>query len=157
MASINFDASQVAPQESFSPIPAGSYIAQVIESEIKPTKSGTGQMLTLRWQILDGQYKGRLVFDRLNIVNQNPEAEKIGQRQLSGVCHATGVIKLTDSSQLHNKPVKIKVKIRSDANYGDSNEVGGYDAVAGGAASIPSAPAANPVGAATPPWQKKAA
>lgn len=155
MASLNFDASTVQPQESFSPIPAGSYIAQIIESEIKPTSKGTGQMLTLRWQIVDGQYKGRLVFDRLNIVNQNPDAEKIGQRQLSAVCHATGVIKLQDSSQLHNKPVKIKVKIRSDANYGDSNEVAGYDAVAGGVA-ITSAPAAQAPGGAPPPWKKAA-
>jgi len=159
MASFSFDASQVAPQESFSPIPAGNYTAQVIESEIKPTKSGTGQMLTLRWQVLDGEYKNRIVFDRINIVNQNPTAEQIGQRQLSAVCHAAGVLKLQDTAQLHNKPIKIKVKIRQDAQYGDSNEVSGYDAVTGGVATaIPtqqaSAPASN---AATPPWQKKAA
>lgn len=156
MASISFDATQVAPQESFSPIPAGSYIAQVIESEIKPTKSGTGQMLTLRWQVVDGQYKGRLVFDRLNIVNQNPKAEEIGQRQLSAVCHAAGVLKLQDTSQLHNKPIKIKVKIRQDDQYGDTNEVSGYDAVNGGAAPVSAAPTA-PAAASVPPWQKKAA
>ena len=157
MASFAFDATNVAPQESFSPIPAGTYVAQVIESEIKPTKSGTGQMMTLRWQILDGTFKGRLVFDRVNIVNQNPEAEKIGQRQLSAVCHATGVLKLQDTSQLHNKPCKIKVKVRQDDNYGDSNEVSGVEGVAAG--SIPSAaPAANATpAAATPPWQKRAA
>ena len=156
MSYFAFDASQVKPQETFTPIPAGSYIAQAIESEIKPTKSGTGQMMTLRWQILDGTHKGRLIFDRLNVVNANPKAEEIGQRQLSSLCHVLGVMKLQDTAQLHNKPVKIKVKVRQDAQYGDSNEVGGYEA-AGGAVPVASVPgvAATPAGNA-PPWAKAA-
>lgn len=36
MALLNFRADQVAPQENnFDPIPAGVYIAQVVESDIK--------------------------------------------------------------------------------------------------------------------------
>jgi hypothetical protein len=154
MASLNFDATTVQPNDSFSPIPAGSYIAQVTDSQIKPTKSGSGTILNLTWTILDGQFVNRKVFDRINIANQNPEAEKIGQRQLSSICHAAGVLKLQDSNQLHGKPVKITVKIRQDAQYGDSNEVKAYES-AGGAAPSPAgfaAPAAN----STPPWVKAA-
>jgi len=112
MAFLNFDATSVQPNDSFAPIPAGSYIAQITDSSIKPTKSGTGTMLNLTWTILDGQFANRKVFDRINVQNANPEAEKIGQRQLSSICHATGVMKLQDSNQLHGKPVKITVKIQ---------------------------------------------
>jgi hypothetical protein len=154
MASLNFDASTVQPNDSFSPIPAGSYIAQVTDSSIKPTKSGSGTILNITWTILDGKFANRKVFDRINIANQNPEAEKIGQRQLSSICHAAGVLKLQDSNQLHGKPVKITVKIRQDAQYGDSNEVKAYESAgAMPAASVGSAaPAAN----STPPWVKAA-
>jgi len=155
MASLNFDASKVAPQEGFTVIPAGTYIAQIEESEIKATKSGTGQMLKLRWKILDGQHKNRVVFGNLNIVNQNPEAERIGQSQLSALCHAVGVLQLKDTSQLHNRPCKIKVKVRVDESgkYGDQNEVSGFEAAPGVAA----APTAAAPAAGSAPWAKKAA
>lgn len=158
MASINFNAEQVKPQDDFTPIPAGDYIAQITESEIKATKSGTGQMLTLRWQVLDGQFKGRLVFDRINIINQNPTAQQIGQSQLSSICRAVGVMQLADSVQLHNRPAIISVKVRKDETYGDGNEVKAYKPANGVAPAMPAAaatPAAN--AGAVPPWQARPA
>lgn len=161
MASLQFDATTVAPSDSFAPLPAGTYIAQVTDSSIKPTKSGTGTTLNLTWTILDGQFANRKVFDRVNIQNQNPDAEKIGQRQLSSICHAAGALKLTDSNQLHGRPCKITLKIRKDEQWGDSNEVKGYEST-GNTPAAPSfvpqaaqAPAAN--NGAAPPWARNAA
>lgn len=163
MASIGFqfNAAEVKPQDDYSPIPAGDYIAQVTESEIKPTKNQTGQILTLRWQVLDGPCKGRLVFDRINIINQNPKAQEIGQQQLSSICRATGVAALTDSVQLHMKPIMISVKIRKDEQYGDSNECKAYKPLSGSGAITPAATpfaaaAPAPAAAPTPPWAKPA-
>ena len=48
---------QVQPQASFDLIPAGKYICQIVESEIKSTKAGTGQQLVLTWEVLDGEFK----------------------------------------------------------------------------------------------------
>lgn len=160
MASFHFNAANVAPQQSFTPIPAGSYIAQVVESEIKQTKGGTGQMMNLTFEVLDGQYRNRKVFGRINVVNQSAEAERIGQSQLSALCHATGVMQLQDTVQLHGKPVKIKVKVRVDESgkYDDSNEVTGYEAISG-AVQIPAASQqaqAAPT-ASSAPWAKRAA
>lgn len=162
MATINFDATKVEPQEAFTVLPAGSYIAQIEESEIRPTKSGTGQMLKLKWRILDGQYKNRVVFGNLNIVNQNPEAEKIGQRQLSALCHAAGVLQLQDTMQLHAKPIKIKIKVRVDetGRYDDQNDVTGFESAGGMAAQALSMPAATASAAPTAnaaPWARRAA
>jgi hypothetical protein len=129
MASLNFDASQVSPKDE--PIPAGDYVAQIRDSEIKDTKAGTGQVLRLTWVIIDGPFVGRTVFDRINVQNQNPTAEKIGQQSLSSICHTLGVMRLQDSIQLHNIPCKISVKIKKDDQYGDSNEIKGYSAIGG--------------------------
>ena len=160
MASFQFNAANVAPQQSFTPIPAGSYIAQVVESEIKPTKNGTGQMMNLTFEVLDGQYRNRKFFGRINVVNQSAEAERIGQSQLSALCHATGVMQLQDTVQLHGKPVKIKVKVRVDESgkYDASNEVTGYEAISG-AVQVPAASqqAQAAPAASSAPWAKRAA
>lgn len=161
MATLNFNAQQVSPESEFSPLPAGIYIAQITDSEIKPTKTGSGHYLQLTWKVLDGQHAGRLVFDRLNIANENERAQKIGQQQLSQLCHAVGVLQLQDSQQLHQRPCRIKLVVKNDPQYGDSNEVKGYEAAAPGAGMTPpAAPAFAPPPVANKPatpWGQRAA
>lgn len=158
MALLQFNAQAVSPESEFSPIPAGVYTAQVMESDIKATKSGSGHYLQLTWKVLDGAHAGRLVFDRLNIANQNETAQKIGQQQLSSLCHAVGVLQLQDSQQLHARPCRIKVVVKKDDQYGDGNEVKGYEAAAGAASPAPAfmAPPVKPAAPAAP-WAQKAA
>jgi hypothetical protein len=132
MAFLPFDAASVAPEASRELIPAGTYNARIIESDLKPLKSGNGDGLALTFEIIDGPHKNRRVWSSLNVKHTNPTAQGIAQQQLSSICHATGVIKLQDTSQLHNRPLKIRVKIRKDEQYGDKNEIGGYESAAGG-------------------------
>lgn len=153
MAFLSFNAAQVQPQASFDPIPAGKYICQITESEIKSTKAGTGQQLVLTWEVLEGDFKGRKIWDRLNISNPNKQAEQISQAALSAICHAAGVLQMQDSSQLHNKPMRIRVNVKKSEGYEPSNEVKGYEAVAGSAASaFTASPTAQSQASATPPW-----
>lgn len=127
MAQLNFDASQVSPQETFEPIPAGWYNAIIDESDLKPTKDGAGAFLHIRFNIVDGQYVGRKVFTRLNIRNANPVAQEIAYKNLSAICHSVGLIQVADSTQLHGRPMKIRVKVRAaTGEYEASNEISGY-------------------------------
>ena len=132
---LNFDATTVQPQEtSFAPIPAGNYLAVVTSSEVKPLKSGNGTGVSLQFQIVDGQYANRRIYSNINIQHSNPKAEGIGQSQLSQLCHATGILQLKDTQELHNIPVNIKVKIRVAApgsNYDDQNDITGYESANG--------------------------
>ncbi len=168
MAKLNFNAANVEPDAGFSLIPAGVYTAQATDSKVYPTKSGTGTILELAFKILEGQHAGRLVWARINIQNANPVSEQIGQKQLSGLCHAVGVLQLQDSSQLHNKPLRIRVKVAKSEGYEDKNEVNGFEALPQGSgdpaapsmpprAAMPPTPANNGYaaqksGAPTPPW-----
>lgn len=165
MAMLKFNAATVAPQTS-DLLPAGKYNAVAVESEVTPTKAGTGDVAKFTFQIIEGQFSGRKVFARLNVRNQNQAAEQIGQAQLSALCHAAGVMDLQDTAQLHQRPVQIRVKIRKgEPGYDDQNEVSGYSALAGAAPaySAPPAqtfaqPAASPtVAPATAPWLRTAA
>jgi hypothetical protein len=131
MAYYSFDSTQVAPAEEFSVLPAGTYHAIITESDVKPTKAGTGQRMNLTFRITDGPCANRVVFAGLNVANENPKAEEIGQRELSSLCHAVGVLKLQDTSQLHNIPVAIRVSIRKDdiGQYPDRNEIKAFMAI----------------------------
>lgn len=118
-----FDAKTVQPREAFEPLPAGWYNAKIIESEAKPTKDNNGGYLQLTLEILDGEHKGRKVFDRLNLWNQNTQAVEIAHRQLSAYCHATGVFIVQDSNQLHGIPLKVKLSQRQDPGYDMTNDI----------------------------------
>jgi Protein of unknown function (DUF669) len=85
MGDLNFDPNSVEVA-SFSPLPAGEYVAAIVKSDWKKTKSGTGQYLELIVEILDGESKGRRVFDRLNLHNSNPKAVEIAEKRLQQIC-----------------------------------------------------------------------
>ena len=146
-----FNAESVEPQGDFEPIPAGWVTCMITESEMKPTKTGTGEYLQLRLDVIEGDYEGRVLFSRLNLKNPNQTAVEIAQRELSAICRAVGVMQPKDSSDLHDKPLRVKVAIRPAGNgYEASNEVKAYEAVQSGAGTV--APAASG-GPAKKPWQ----
>ena len=132
MAQLNFNAEGVDPNVGFEPIPAGDYTAMITESEIKPTKAGTGAYLQLVWEIVDGVYQGRKLWQRINVQNQSQQAEEIGQRQLSNICHAVNMLQVQDSAELHNRPAIVKVKfVPADGQYNAKNEITSCESLQG--------------------------
>ena len=121
-----FNAETVEPNVAFEPLPAGEYQAAIINSEMTPTKNGQGKYLMLELEILDKRYAGRKVWDRLNLINANDKAVEIAKATLSSICRAVGVLTPGDSSDLHGRPLVIKLIVSSDPQYGDRNEVKGY-------------------------------
>jgi len=145
MATINFNAEEIEPQSDFSPLPVGNYTVVITQSEMKPTKTGNGQYLQLTLQVVEGEYKNRLIFDRLNIQNTNEVAQQIAQKALSSICRAVGVMHPKDSEELHDKPFSVKIGIRpASGEYGESNIVRGYS-------SLSSSPVKTGSGK---PWEK---
>lgn len=164
---LNFDASTVEPNVAFDPVPSGWYPCIIEESKMEPTRAGDGQMLALTMKILDGEFKGRKLFDRLNLQNSNPATVEIAYKTLSAISRACGIMQVANSQQLHNIPIWVKVKYvgkeadKNDPNkfYDPKNDVKGYDhitqqheiptsanaggATAGGVAGAPQG---------TPPW-----
>jgi hypothetical protein len=147
-----FDASQVEPSSTLEPIPAGKYPAVIIESEMKPNKAGTGSYLQLTFQIIDGEYKNRILWARLNLDNPNDTAVKIARGELSALCRAVGVMAPRDSCELHNLPLVLHVRCKKRTDTGEiSNEIKGF--------SKKESPATNPqpavAAAAGPaPWKR---
>lgn len=150
MAVLNFNANQVEPSVQFDPVPPGKYVAIITESQMKPTKSGSGSYLEIVFQIVDGQYKGRKLWARLNLDNPNQTTAKIAQAELSAICRATGVMTPKDSLELHNLPIQVTVRCRKRDDTGEVvNEVRGF-AKKEAAAGQPQQQNNN-----VPPWQRR--
>ncbi len=128
MVQLNFDATQVDPSTHFEAIPAGKYLAMITESEFKPNSKGTGRLLKLVFQILDdGPYKGRKIFENLNLEHPNAQTMEIAQKDLSAICHAINVLKPQDSAELHNLPLIVVVGCRKRPDTDEmTNEIRGY-------------------------------
>ena len=121
---VNFDATTVQPA-SFELLPKGEYLARIVESDVVENSSKTGTLLKLTLEVVEGQFTGRKLFDQLNLTNPNELAVRISRERLSAYCHATGVMQVTDTAQLHGIPFLASVKIRVDTNgvYDDANEI----------------------------------
>ena len=157
MAKLNFKASELPVDEKdgdFAPLPAGWYSANIIESELKDTNSGTGQYIKIRYDITGPTHQGRVVFGMLNIKNDNEVAEKIGLQQLLRLMKVIGLEwPPEDTDQFVGNSLEIKLKIKpARGEYGESNDVCGYK-VGAGSAGIPGIPKPDVPG--TAPWNSK--
>jgi hypothetical protein len=146
-----FNANDVDPNSKFDVIPAGEYDVVIVSSEVKTTTKGDGKYLSLEMQVLNGEYQNRKLFDNLNLWNPSDEAQKIARGTLSAICRAVGVMTPGDSSDLHNKPLRVKVVVKKDTEFGEQNKVKGYKARNGAPV------AATAASGGTAPWPTEAA
>jgi hypothetical protein len=177
MAQLNdtFDATGVAPAAPMELLPPGRYATQIVNSEMRATKAGTGQYLWLEMDVLEGPHQGRKIWDQLNLVNQSQQTVEIAQRTLSAICHAVGQLQVSDSEQLHFRPVQVTLAVEPDSRdklrpaeeQRKQNKVKGYAPLGGAVparpvaspSAAPARPAAAPARAAaaastTPPWRR---
>lgn len=161
----HFDATAVDPNVGFPLVPPGKYAAQIMLSDMRPTKDGTGQYLYLELQILEGPEQGKKLFERLNLINGNETTVRIAQQTLSQICHAVGVMSVSDSEQLHARRMIVDVRVEPGKGaYRDSNRIVSYSSPNGASVGAPAQPTvahpaaavAKPAGAA-PPWRTRAA
>lgn len=127
MAQLNFDATLVKPQQSFDALPAGKYEVIITESEMKATKSGSGEYLQLTFEVVNNEnFDGRKLWSRLNLVNDNKTAVEIAERELSAICHCVRVLSPNDSEELHDKPLIVDVVQEMGPSGSAINRIKGY-------------------------------
>jgi hypothetical protein len=117
-----FDRPVVESQPEYSVLPAGNYEAVLVDSRMKQSKAGK-DYLSLEFKIRSGEYSNRSVWGRY-MINDTGAAGQIARNQLQALETATGVVKPADSSEWHDIPVTIAVKVvPSKGEYGPSNEI----------------------------------
>lgn len=156
MASLNgFNAAEVEPSKGFDPLPVGDYVAMIVDSEEKTTQAGTGSYIKLTIEIVDGDYKGRKLWENLNLNNPSSEAVAIAKATLSAICRAVGVLTPRDTVELHNIPMSVKIGLEKRKDSGEmQNRIKSYKGrVDASAITTPQSSAAS--GGGTAPWLKK--
>lgn len=158
-----FDAAAVEPAQSrdYSAMPAGPYDAEITNAEVKTTKAGTGQYLEVEYSVISPEpYAKRKVWSRINLVNSNEDAERIGRSELAALCNAVSMPRLNDSDQLLGKILRIRLKVDRRDPANPRNDVTGWESHAGQLPPTPAArpaanaPAAPAAGAKKAPWVK---
>lgn len=144
----SFDATQVDPAGDRSVLPAGEYLAAIVKSEKRDSKSGGGSYINLEYEVMDGPAKGRRFWSMLNLWNSNAQAVEIAQRELSAICHACGKLRVADTEDLHAIPMLVKIKVESSKEYGEQNRVTAHKAATATASTPPPAAAGGKRG----PW-----
>lgn len=145
MANIDgFNAAEVDPNVGFPVLPAGEYEVVIVESKSAMTKKGDGQLFKLTLQVVSGPEQNKKLFDQINWKNPSAECQAIGRATLSSICRAVNVLTPKNTEELHMKPLRAKVVIKDDPQYGKKNEVKAYMPRSG-----VSAPMANPLAVAS--------
>ena len=132
----NYDASNGETMRSGDCLPAGEYIACIVKSEKRDAKNRGNAYINLEFEVQDGDCRGRHFWTMLNLWNDNQQAVDIAQRELNSICHAIGRLRINDTEELHGIPMRVKLGIKEDKQYGPKNVVKGYS-------SLNSAPASH--------------
>ena len=111
-----FNPSNYDPTQSAGQLPVGKHPVIIDGHEITATKAGDGGLAILNLAIIDGPMKGSSGVYRLNLYNQSQVACEIAHKQLSAICHVTGMAGtiITDLSQLHNKQFYVQVGVQKN-------------------------------------------
>jgi hypothetical protein len=137
-----FNASNVQPLPERGPVPAGWYRCGINETTNRSNKAGTGSYLEIEFEVLDGEFAKRRIWDRLNLDNPNQTAVEIAMASLSAICHAVGVLTPKSPEELKDQILEVQVAVQpAKGSYGESNVVKGYRPPQG---AKPKAKAASP-------------
>ena len=98
---------------SWELLPAGEYVAQVVEASVQQPNSGDGFYLALTWKIAEGEFEGRQVWQNITLVHSNEQAQTIGRKTLKDLCVALDVNEqVNDAKVFLFKPARIRARDR---------------------------------------------
>ena len=88
----DFDASKVAPQQpsGMGSHPCGMHDFQITNTFLKPSENNAHLMLHVEFTSPAGRHVERFIVD-----GNSPQAIEIANKQISAICHAVGIFRLT--------------------------------------------------------------
>lgn len=111
---------------NFEPIPAGEYVAEIVDVAISQPKSDDGHMLRLVWRVVEGDFENRQVWQTLCYQHSNPTTQDIARKMLKDICVALDINEqISDPEIFKFKPARVRVDIESDkyGQYEDQNKI----------------------------------
>lgn len=122
MAKLNFDATSVDMSYPEA-LPTGVYTAIISNSEKQQCSSDESTMLVLTFKIISKLHTGRTLQKYLNINHTKAYVAERAQVELSSICLALGIERLTSVHELHNQPLLITVRTVHHLDGYQTNEI----------------------------------
>jgi len=172
MAKLTFNAKSANPMEerTFILVPEGEYLLQIVKSEIVPNSKKTAERLNMQAKILQGEYKGSIIFIGLNWGHPNKECQDISDREFKSICDAIGKgnDEIEDTEQLHGIPFIGTIRHSTPSGeyqengetkfkYGAKAEIKKYELAEGHSLLDTEDTSESVSKESVPPWKKKEA
>ncbi len=128
-----FDSNQHDIMDKFAPIPTDWYNMRIVKTDVVKTKKKDGHYISLEFEVMEGDFKGRKVWTNLNVDNPNPVAVEIANKDLARICLSCGIPVIQDTQELHDIPLRVKVGLaKTNDQYPEpKNEPKNYEPING--------------------------
>lgn len=118
----------------FDPLPKGDYLMKIVKSDYKENSKKNGHFVMLQREVIEGKYKGRVLFANMNIDHPNAQAREIANKEFSASCRACGKVTVEETSDLHGIPHIVSlVVIKGKGDEPDRNKIVAIKPVQGAA------------------------
>lgn len=101
-----FYTAQLPKENTREALPAGEYISVLHKAEIKTNDKGN-QYINCQFKVVDGQHKGGVFFDIINIANSNAQAVEIGKARLNTLLTIGGLSSCGSTEELEHARIHI--------------------------------------------------
>lgn len=141
LADLNLDLDSIPESTGFDLLPNGVYEAIVAKSEKKTSEKGY-QYISIEFQIIGENGKGRKLWERLNLWHPNAKSSLIGQQLLKNLYRVTNIRTTpVDTAELHDIPFLMTIEVKNKKDSEElENRITKYEAKTG-AVRRPKAPA----------------
>lgn len=125
MAKLGFNVSEVPEDTRFSPLPKGQYKVMIVDDEEKTSSKGH-EYIVLTIEVIDGDFKGRKLWENLHLNCGNAVAVNIAMQTCKKIGEAIGNVNITDTKQMLDKPFLIEVATKPDDDGEPRNVIKKY-------------------------------
>jgi len=110
MTSFDFNVADYGSDDnrSYDVLPEGKYDVIVLEAKEKTTKKGD-RAIEMTFEVVEGQYRDRLLWETLNLWNSSDQARTIARDRLSSICKACNAPAATSTDVLLGRRMQVSV------------------------------------------------
>lgn len=116
---LNTDYSGITPSDGgqrayFPASDSKGWLCEIVESDGKENSAKNGRILALKLRGLEGPVMGKFHDHTINLANPSTEAVRIGQEELSAIGHCLGHVRVGNSSEWHNRPLRVVIALEKN-------------------------------------------
>ena len=102
-------------EQSFEPIPAGTYDITVDGCDEKISANGN-EYLAVTFKVADGNYRDRLIWDQFNLKHPDTNTREISERRIRTLFGACGFKVAGHTDRLIGETLRARVSIRPESD-----------------------------------------